>query len=611
MIERKVQSAPIDTFKQVSQAGVMQANAKQKSTQRFFQNMGAFTQERVEAKRDEEREEYDHKTKLQTRIFNGNLNTLNSVLQGDDFRDKSMDELKETSEYKEAIASLSTVNSDKTKEQLQASLEATLGNIHDTHTAKKENETMDSLAFTAFNKTPDGDEYDEVIEESAAEVGYERTYDVAATEAISSLNLARAKVLFNKEDPRMDDATKARLNSFIQRAEAKAKEEASKNKVDIGRLEVHMSDTKDPEIGYKILDIMKANGDKKTKEYGIMQGKIDLLERRKGKMKSAQTSVYQGATPEEIKADYGLEDADVKELVDQSWERAQAEFASGNPEEMERLLKTNPALVSKQVTATINATMSRLSSISPEEIDNLPDNDPRLQDFQKLLQIGEMSYDTTLAENMGGKYEDYVLLRSDYKNGDIKYALSELKERQSADAVNSKATDHVYWASTRNDIIESLTDDMSDELRDKAVPFLRMKADDFARRYSTDQTQKLMEDYVGRFGTFEYDGDDVLFTKSIDNAATALNIVGYDTEPSELYGAFNEYALAEVQKEYPTVEGIRLVPSAQRNDWMAVVVTDGIGMPTKSFYVQDLVNQWKKTNKTKRDAARDNVQGER
>lgn len=614
MIERKISATPVDTFTQADRSGVLQANSRQQQTQRFFQSMGAFAKEQQQIEQKDEVEEYNHVLKLQQTSFNAKAATAQQMLSKDAYRDYSIEQLKETPEYQAAIGTASSVVDKKAKESMLNSLNATLGAVEQVHTNAKQQETMDSLVWDALNAQPDGESYFAALGEGAQTVGWGRAYDVAADEALAAKNLDRATILLDKDDPLMLEETKTRLLNFQTQALAAKAKEGSKYKADIGRLKVHMKDSKDPDIGYKILELMEANGDADKEAYGAMQGQIDLLERRKGQMALAEQDVILGATDGDIEAKYGLDTTDVKKTREQMYERAVGLLKQGDTTDFVRLVKAAPHNVAPSLKATVESTMMQLSAVNPEEISNITEDDPRFEGLKTMMQVGDITNDTLLREALGGaKYEDYLSLRLDAQRGGMKYALLQMKERQQGDMAGTAASRHPRWTRERADILKNAMDDYSDEQKDLMQPFLQRKLDNLAKRHSMEKAEEMLKHWVGMSKSFDYDGDTVVFADAVVNDAESLNIIGHEVDPEELFEKYHEYTTKALQVKYPALEGVSLLPNPTRPDWYTIIPDDASVVIDKPLiHTKELYDTFLKENpKDKFEKARDAVREDR
>lgn len=614
MIERQVTARPVDTFVQASKAGVMKAEGKQRQTQQFFQSLGAFTKAHVEDERAQETEQYNHVLKLQGRSFNSKLSTMQSMLSKPAYRDYTEEQLMETPEYKAAIQATENVVDKKAVETFKGTLKDTLTQVSAVHTNAKAQETMDSLVFDALDSEVNDDEFYSIIEDGALTVGHERALEIGAIQALSSANVKRVEMLLDQNDARMSVATKGRLLSFKTQAEAEARKAATSYKADIGRLSVHLDDTKDPDIGYKMLELMRANGDEGSTGYGKLQGKIDLYERRKGNMALASNDVVLGATNDDIAARYELDPADIKQVREDTTNAALAEFeSSGDPTAYVRLLKAAPDDIAPSLKATLSKGMTQLMTINPEEISKMSNDDPRLNTIKQLKQLGEVTDDYILKSALGDKYLDFVSFRMDAQTGNYKYALSELKQRQDLDFIGSTAAkNHHNWSRLKSNALNSALSDVAPDQADLMRPYLELKISEFGKRFNPARAEEMLKQWVGLRKTFDYEGETVLFGERV--VADTESFRGeYDVDEEFVYGKYHEYALQTIQKKYGDVSEISLVPSPNRPDWFLAVAPSGQYIDNNLIHAQVLRKAFLSdpTVKTKLKDAADNVRANR
>lgn len=612
MIERKVTAAPTDTYVEPSFSKTREIQRRQAETQRFFKNMGAMAHQDQQFQREQELEDYRHLTKLQTRSVNGRLATLQQTLQDDAYRDASMEKLKGTPEYKSVVESLSLVKDEKTKEQLSANLESTLGNIHDTHTHAKAQETMEAISFDAFMHEKDDSKIFDVVDESAATIGYAAAYSVAADEAISSGNLNRVNLLLEQNDARMDVADKSKLLRAKTRIEAVNAKSSAKFDAEYGYAMQRYESTKDIKWLYKAQEFLLADGKDDKGKYGTLLGKIEDAEVREVKMEQAVLDVFNGATDLEVASKYDLPSSDIKILRDQAYNEAFQELQQGKPASLARLLKTAPEDVSSQLNASISKTMGQLSAIAPEDIAQMQDNDPRLANVGLLRQIGDLANDVVLKQALGGEYDDYIAFKLDAQAGGNKFALLQMKERQNADAIKMSASRHPRWSYTRNDVLKAALSDVPEAHRDALKPYLHMKLDNLAKRYSPTKSKEMLNHWIGLNKTFEYNGDTIMFAQGFLENREALVNKGYEIGEEELWEKYRGYALKKMQEKHPDIEEISLIPSPSRPDWYTVVDPNGITYFDNGFiHSSELMNTFLNDieNKTKFQAALDNVRG--
>lgn len=615
MIQRQVTAAPNDSYVTPSQNGVMKEDLRQRQTNNFFRNLGANLQQRQNFKQEDETQDYSHVIRLQNRAFNGKKQTALAALSKDAYRDYSMEQLKETPEYKQAYESASVIVDQKQKELAMADLEETLGSVSDAHTNTKAMETMDSLAFDAIHSEQDPEEYLNVIDEAAETIGYARAFDVAATEAISSGNLERATRLLDMQDPRMSESNKAALLRFKVQAEAAAAKDTSKYKADIGFLKAEMSRLKDPSFGHQALRLMEGRGFDDTEGYGSLVSSVKALEERQAAMQFAEADVIDGASNEAIADKYKLETADIKEVRTRMFKSALSKL-NEDPSEYQRLLQASPDELAPILSSTINKTVSQLKAINQEDVADAA-NDPKIAgSFQHLLMIGDATSDATLQQALGSDYDDFVLMRMDYQRVGLKGALKELKERQTAESLGASGSNlNERWAGKRNQILRSVLSefDMEPETADLLRPYMMRKLEDYARRYNPERAKDLLINWASNNKSFEYNGETVLFADRVHQDAVFYQQKGYEVDEASVWEKYNEYALKATQERYPALEEINLTPSPTRPEWFIITPTDGTILDNPLIHAEPLRQHYLNdpSNRTKVEEARSRVRGER